>query len=581
MTDELKQALDTAVKAVAAEKDYQIPEGFMVRLERPRQEGHGDWATNIAMQLSKPFGVKPRDLAEDIIAKLPKDSVIDRAEVAGPGFMNFTLSANWVTETVKNAIEKGDDYGRSNIGGGRRIQVEFVSANPTGPLHMGHGRGAAVGDITASLLDFAGYNVEREYYINDAGLQMELLGKSAQARYFEALGRAEETPMPEDGYHGDYMSDIAKSYVEKYGDSLAQKPLEETLPFFSEETGRLVLELIKKDLEDFGVKFDVWFSEKSLYDDNLVEPAMQALKERDYAYEDEGALWFRSTMFGDDKDRVLIRSNGMPTYFTSDVAYLKNKYDRGFEKNIYVWGADHHGYVPRLKSVNKAFGFPDDGIDVLLIQMVNLLRDGKPVQMSKRAGTIVTLREIMDEVGRDAARFFFVIRRCDSTVDFDLELAKKASSENPVFYIQYAHARICSIRRELAERGIPMPTMEDFDVSLLTDPTEINLAKAVSRFPEEIMKAAEETAPHRLVYYATELAEADAPERGTLGKERIKKILGAPKLHNTKIPKENAVGTAIGLAWTEAGGDVILIESAAMEGTGKVTYTGNLGDIMQ
>ncbi|MDY5389258.1 MAG: arginine--tRNA ligase [Cloacibacillus porcorum] len=508
MTDELKQALDTAVKAVAAEKGYQIPEGFMVRLERPRQEGHGDWATNIAMQLSKPFGVKPRDLAEDIIAKLPKDSVIDRAEVAGPGFMNFTLSANWVTETVKNAIEKGDDYGRSNIGGGRRIQVEFVSANPTGPLHMGHGRGAAVGDITASLLDFAGYNVEREYYINDAGLQMELLGKSAQARYFEALGRAEEAPMPEDGYHGDYMSDIAKSYVEKYGDSLAQKPLEETLPFFSEETGRLVLELIKKDLEDFGVKFDVWFSEKSLYDDNLVEPAMQALKERDYAYEDEGALWFRSTMFGDDKDRVLIRSNGMPTYFTSDVAYLKNKYDRGFEKNIYVWGADHHGYVPRLKSVNKAFGFPDDGIDVLLIQMVNLLRDGKPVQMSKRAGTIVTLREIMDEVGRDAARFFFVIRRCDSTVDFDLELAKKASSENPVFYIQYAYARICSIRRELAERGIPMPTMEDFDVSLLTDPTEINLAKAVSRFPEEIMKAAEETAPHRLVYYATELAEA-------------------------------------------------------------------------
>ncbi len=508
MTDELKQALDTAVKAVAAEKGYQIPEGFMVRLERPRQEGHGDWATNIAMQLSKPFGVKPRDLAEDIIAKLPKDSVIDRAEVAGPGFMNFTLSANWVTETVKNAIEKGDGYGRSNIGGGRRIQVEFVSANPTGPLHMGHGRGAAVGDITASLLDFAGYNVEREYYINDAGLQMELLGKSAQARYFEALGRAEEAPMPEDGYHGDYMSDIAKSYVEKYGDSLAQKPLEETLPFFSEETGRLVLELIKKDLEDFGVKFDVWFSEKSLYDDNLVEPAMQALKERDYAYEDEGALWFRSTMFGDDKDRVLIRSNGMPTYFTSDVAYLKNKYDRGFEKNIYVWGADHHGYVPRLKSVNKAFGFPDDGIDVLLIQMVNLLRDGKPVQMSKRAGTIVTLREIMDEVGRDAARFFFVIRRCDSTVDFDLELAKKASSENPVFYIQYAHARICSIRRELAERGIPMPTMEDFDVSLLTDPTEINLAKAVSRFPEEIMKAAEETAPHRLVYYATELAEA-------------------------------------------------------------------------
>lgn len=508
MTEELKQALDTAVKAVAAEKDYQIPEGFIVRLERPRQEGHGDWATNIAMQLSKPFDVKPRELAEDIIAKLPKDSVVEKAEVAGPGFMNFTLSANWVTETVKNAIEKGDAYGRSDIGGGRRVQVEFVSANPTGPLHMGHGRGAAVGDITAALLDFAGYDVEREYYINDAGLQMELLGKSAQARYFEALGRAGEAPMPEDGYHGEYMSDIARSFVEKYGDSLAAKPLEETIEFFSRETAKMVLAIIRKDLEDFGVKFDVWFSEKSLYDDNLVEPAMEALKARDYAYEDAGALWFRSTMFGDDKDRVLIRSNGMPTYFTSDVAYLKNKYDRGFEKNIYVWGADHHGYVPRLKSVNKAFGFPDDGIEVLLIQMVNLLRDGKPVQMSKRAGTIVTLREIMDEVGRDAARLFFVIRRCDSTVDFDLELAKKASSENPVFYIQYAHARICSIKRELEERGIPMPTMEDFDVSLLADPTEINLAKAISRFPEEIAKAAEETAPHRLVYYATELAEA-------------------------------------------------------------------------
>jgi arginyl-tRNA synthetase len=252
----------------------------------------------------------------------------------------------------------------------------------------------------------------------------------------------------------------------------------------------------------------VWFSEQSLYDDNLVEPAMQALQSRDYAYEADGALWFRSTMFGDDKDRVLIRKNGIPTYFTSDVAYLKNKYDRGFEKIIYVWGADHHGYVPRLKSVNKAFGYPDDGIEVLLIQMVNLLRDGKPVQMSKRAGTIVTLREIMEEVGSDAARIFFVLRRCDSTVDFDLELAKKASSENPVFYIQYAHARICSIKRELAERGIAMPSMSEFDVSLLADPTETALAKAVSRFPEEIAKAAVEMAPHRIVYYVSELAEA-------------------------------------------------------------------------
>lgn len=508
MTDELKESLDKAVKAVAEENGKEIPEGFMVRLERPRQEGHGDWATNIAMQLAKPFGMKPRDIAEAIIAKLPKDSVIAKAEVAGPGFMNFKLASDWITETVKSALEKGKDYGRVNVGNGLKVNVEFVSANPTGPLHMGHGRGAAVGDIIASLLDFAGYDVKREYYINDAGLQMELLGKSAQSRYFEALGRADEAPMPEDGYHGDYMTEIGEAFVKKYGDSLAQKPLEETIPQFSKETGDMVLQMIKKDLSDFGVNFDIWFSEKSLYDDNCIEPAMKALKERDYAYEQEGALWFRSTEFGDDKDRVLIRSNGVPTYFTSDVAYMKSKYDRGFKKLIYVLGADHHGYVPRLMSMNKALGYPDGGIEVPLIQMVNLLRDGKPVQMSKRAGTIVTLREIMDEVGKDAARLFFVIRRSDSTVDFDLELAKKASSENPVFYIQYAYARICSIQRELDERGVVQPTMADFDVSLLTDPSELNLAKAVSRFPEEIEKAAKENAPHRLAYYATALAEA-------------------------------------------------------------------------
>jgi len=256
------------------------------------------------------------------------------------------------------------------------------------------------------------------------------------------------------------------------------------------------------------VTFDVWFSEKSLYDNGQVDPAMEELKKRDFAYEEDGALWFRSTLFGDDKDRVLIRTNGVPTYFTSDVAYLKNKYDRNFEKLIYVWGADHHGYVPRLKSVNKAFGHPDEAVDVLLIQMVNLLRDGKPVQMSKRAGTIITLREIMDEVGVDATRFFFVMRRCDSTLDFDLELAKKATSENPVFYVQYAHARICSIYRELAERGITLPSIDEFDVSQLTDQTEINLAKAISRLPEEVEKAADEFAPHRIAYYATELAEA-------------------------------------------------------------------------
>lgn len=508
MTEKLKDILRTSVGFIACEQGQELPEDFEIRLERPRQEGHGDWATNIAMQLAKPLGCAPRELAAKIIEKIPDGDVIEKVEVAGPGFLNFTLSQRWMAETIGEALEKRGEYGRIDQGKGRRVQVEFVSANPTGPLHMGHGRGAAVGSIIASILEYAGWDVEREYYINDAGLQMEKLGQSAQARYFEELGRAAEAPMPEDGYQGDYMADVAKEFVAQYGSSLADKPLDETAEFFTRETSKKILKLIKKDLKDFGVTFDVWFSEQSLYDDNLVEPAMRELKERDYAYEAEGALWFRSTKFGDDKDRVLIRSNGMPTYFTSDVAYLKNKYDRGFDKLIYVWGADHHGYVPRLKSINKAFGHPDENLEVPLIQMVNLLRDGKPVQMSKRAGTIIMLSEITNEVGKDATRFFFAMRRSDTTLDFDLELAKRATSENPVFYVQYAHARICSIYRQLAERGIALPAADELDVSLLTDPAEINLAKAISKFPEEIEKAAEELAPHRMAYYATSLAEA-------------------------------------------------------------------------
>lgn len=507
-TETLKELLSAALASVAKEKGQIVPDGFEVRLERPRQDGHGDWATNIAMQLAKPFGCVPCDLAALMIERIAENDVIEKAEIAGPGFMNFTLTPDWMTEVITDALEKQNDYGRVDQGKGRSVQIEFVSANPTGPLHMGHGRGAVVGSMTATILEYAGWDVQREYYINDAGLQMELLGKSAQARYFEELDRAEEAPMPQDGYCGDYMSGIARDFVAEYGSSLADKPLDETVDFFMKETSKRVLKMIEEALKEFGVTFDVWLSEQSLYDDNLIEPAMRSLKERDNAYEAEGALWFRSTKFGDDKDRVLIRSNGMPTYFTSDVAYLKNKYDRGFEKLIYVWGADHHGYVPRLKSVNKAFGYPDDGLEILLIQMVNLLRDGKPVQMSKRAGTIILLSEIIDEVGKDATRFFFAMRRCDTTLDFDLELAKRATSENPVFYVQYAYARICSIYRQLAERGIAMPELRNLDVTQLTDQTEISLAKAISKLSEEIEKAAEELAPHRMAYYATSLAEA-------------------------------------------------------------------------
>lgn len=507
-TTELKTLLEKALEKTASENGAALPENFAVRLERPRQEGHGDWATNAAMQLAKPLGKNPRELAQQIVAALGESTLVASAEVAGPGFINLRLSSDWIAGAVKTILAKGENFGHTNDGKGEKVQLEFVSANPTGPLHMGHGRGAAVGDITARLLKFAGYDVTREYYVNDAGLQMELLGKSARARYFEALGREAEAPMPEDGYQGEYLADIAKRYVEKYGESLALKPEEEQQEFFTSETAKIVIESIRKDLSDFGVDFDVWFSEKSLYTANAVPEALESLKKAGYAYEQEQAVWFKSTAFDDDKDRVLIRANGVPTYFMSDVAYLKNKYDRGFEKLIYVWGADHHGYIPRIRSVNTSLGHTDKQLEVLLIQMVNLLRDGKPVQMSKRAGTIVTLREIMDEVGRDATRFFFVMRKSDSTLDFDLELAKKASSENPVFYVQYAYARICSIYRELKERGAELPDVSEFDAGKLSSANEIRLAKVISRMPEEISKAAAELAPHRIAYYAQEIAES-------------------------------------------------------------------------
>jgi arginyl-tRNA synthetase len=360
----------------------------------------------------------------------------------------------------------------------------------------------------SSVLDFSGWHVEREYYINDAGLQMENLGKSTQSRYFALLGREEEAPFPEDGYPGDYIDDIARMVIEEQGDSLLSKPLEETAPLFKDRTCGEILKMIRKDLADFGVDFNVWFSERSLYDDNLVPRTIEILKKHEYAYDMDGAVWFKSTEFGDDKDRVMIRNNGVPTYFTSDTAYLQNKYERGFELLIYVWGADHHGYVPRIRSVNKALGASDESLEFLLIQFVSLLRNGIPVSMSKRAGTFVTLREVMDEVGRDATRFSFVNRKCDSHLDFDLEVAKQTSSDNPVYYVQYAHARICSILREAAARGVSVPSPQETDLNLLREPSEIRIVKEISRFPEEVLKAARNLEPHKIAFYATDIAEA-------------------------------------------------------------------------
>jgi arginyl-tRNA synthetase len=500
--------IKAAVESEASDAGIKLPDDFSVLIERPKIAQRGDWTTNAAMKFSKLFGMSSMELASKISGRVETGDVIAKAEAAAPGFINVVLTKNWMAETIEAVMTLGAEYGANDAGKGKRVQVEFVSANPTGPLHLGHGRGGAVGDVMSSILAFAGWEVEREYYINDAGLQMENLGKSTQSRYFALFGRGEDAPFPEDGYPGDYIGEIARAIAEERGDALTRLPLDETLPFFRDRTCESVLTMIKGDLADFGIKFDVWFSEKSLYGDDLTERTISLLKTNGYAYEQDGAVWFRATAFGDDKDRVMIRNNGVPTYFTSDTAYLLDKYERKFDLLIYVWGADHHGYVPRIRSVNKALGASDESLEFLLIQFVSLLRNGEPVAMSKRAGTFVTLREVMNEVGKDATRFFFVNRRCDSHLDFDLEVAKRTSSDNPVYYVQYAHARICSVLREAAARGVEMPEISDVDLSLLEDSSEERLVREISRFPEEVAYAASNLEPHRIAFYAASLAEA-------------------------------------------------------------------------
>ncbi|MDR1509890.1 MAG: arginine--tRNA ligase [Synergistaceae bacterium] len=520
--EKIASLIKAAAESAASDAGIKLTDDFSVLLERPKIAQRGDWTTNAAMKCSKLFGMSPMELASEISGRVKTGDVIERIEVAVPGFINITLTKNWMTETIESVMMLGAEYGSNSMGKGRKVQVEFVSANPTGPLHLGHGRGGAVGDVMSSILAFAGWEVEREYYINDAGLQMENLGKSTQSRYFALFGREEDAPFPEDGYPGDYIGEIARAIASERGDAMTRLPLDETLPFFRDRTCESVLGMIKRDLADFGIKFDVWFSERSLYGDDLTERTISLLKTNGYAYEMDGAVWFKATAFGDDKDRVMIRNNGAPTYFTSDTAYLLDKYERKFDLLIYVWGADHHGYVPRIRSVNKALGARDESLEFMLIQFVSLLRNGTPVAMSKRAGTFVTLREVIDEVGRDAARFFFVNRRCDSHLDFDLEVAKQTSSDNPVYYVQYAHARICSIIREAVARGIAMPEIADVDLSLLEDSSEARLVKEISRFPEEAAHAASNLEPHRIAFYATSLAEAFHSFYNT------RKILGEP-----------------------------------------------------
>ena len=474
-----------------------------VEVEATKEKSHGDYATNAAMVLASKLKMPPRKIAEAICDHFDGTGIVKRVEIAGPGFINFFIDESVWPRLLENIDFLGINYGTNNVGKGEKIQVEFVSANPTGPLHIGHARGAVVGDVIARLLTACGYEVSREYYINDAGNQMNNLGRSVYFRLQELSGKSME--FPEDCYQGAYISDLARDFLQEEG-AAAQKSESELVPELTRYASRIILEGIKKDLRVFGVTFDCYFSEQTLHENNGVMSLLQEMEEKGFVYQEEDTKWFKTTIFGDEKDRVVIRQNGEPTYFAADIAYHRNKFARGYKTVIDIWGADHHGYIPRIQACVQAMGFGKDTVKIVLVQLVNLLRDGQPVAMSTRAGRFDTLRQVIDEVGTDAARYNFLMRRSDSHLDFDLELAKKQSNENPVYYVQYAHARICSILRLAAERGHRLPGYEEVNAAYLVTPDEIDLIKAVSSFPEFVEDAAAALEPHRLTFYANDLA---------------------------------------------------------------------------
>ncbi len=500
----LVECLKLSLARMAEKRKLDSGEIGEITLEIPKSEEHGDYATNVAMVSARIFKEAPRKIAEKIVDCIPDpENLIDKIEIAGPGFINFFVKDIAWHSVLKTIVSKEYSYGRSDWGSGKKVQVEFVSANPTGPLHVGHGRGAAVGDVVARALEATGHDVSREYYINDAGRQMEILGHSIFLRYQELFGRQIE--FPEDFYQGEYIVDIAREIKNAKGDYYLK--IEESIAIseLSAYGGKKILDEIREDLKDFGIEYDCWFSEKSLFENNLVRKVIEELKERGFIYEEDGAFWFRSSEFGDEKDRVVVRSNGALTYFASDLAYHKNKFERGFNQIIDVWGADHHGYVPRVKAGMKALGYNEDDVQIILVQLVSLLRSGEPVAMSTRKGEFVTLREVMDEVGKDAARYIFLTRRSDSHLDFDLELAKEKSSDNPVYYVQYAHARICSMFRVARDEGIEIDWSSDIDLSLLDLPQEKKMMKILAQYPAVVSSCARFREPHRLPYYLNDL----------------------------------------------------------------------------
>ena len=529
----LLQALD-ALKAQGVLDTGLAPK---IIIERSRDAQHGDLATNLAMVLAKPAKLNPRQLAEKIIAAMPEDNAVTKVEIAGPGFINFFINPNTQYQIIKQIHKQGNEFGCSTIGNGKKIQVEFVSANPTGPLHVGHGRGAAYGSAVADLLSAVGFDVYREYYVNDAGRQMDILAISIWLRYLEECG--EVVPFPSNGYRGEYIREIAWQ-IHKNTENFYRRPAElvmEDIPADETQGGDKeehvdalieraktllgatqyqdvfqagmdkILQDIKEDLKEFGVEYEGWFSERQLMDDGSIEDALKRLREAGHLYEKEGATWFASSLLGDEKDRVVIRENGQTTYFASDIAYHMNKLDRGFDQIIDIWGADHHGYIPRVKAVLLALGADAAKLKVLLVQFAVLYRGEEKVQMSTRSGEFITLRQLRNEVGKDAARFFYVMRRSEQHMDFDLKLATSKTNENPVFYVQYAHARVCSVLRQLDENAWERKLLLGMEnLQRLTEAHEINLVGTLSRYPEVLERAALQHEPHLLIQYLRELA---------------------------------------------------------------------------
>lgn len=533
----MKEKLISLIKQALLKLSISDISDHDIQLTRTKDESHGDFATNIAMVLAKKLSQKPRELAEKIIANLPVSSIIKKVEIAGPGFINFFLAQNSEHDVVKKVFLEADKFGRVNIGNNKRIHIEFVSANPTGPLHVGHGRGAAFGACLSNLLDAVGYKVHREYYVNDAGRQMRILGASIWLRYMELLGKKMTIPL--NAYRGEYVIDIAKILHKNYDEQFILSPEKMKLVFpeindspenkdifidtlienLSKQLGADQFEIVRKlgvdevtadiknDLEEFGVTYNEWFPESKLFEKGWLEIGINQLKKHGYTYEEDGTLWFRATQFGDEKDRVLVRKNGVPTYFASDVAYHTYKYDQGYDEIVDVFGADHHGYLARIRAFLKGLGKDPNKLHIMLVQFAILYRGNEKISMSTRSGEFVTLRDLRKEVGNDAARFFYVMRKPEQHLDFDLELAKSTSNENPVYYIQYANARICSVWRQLLEKKLIWDKEAGLSqLQLLNNTEEKNLIAAIAHFPELMKSAGEQRAPHKIAHFLQEFA---------------------------------------------------------------------------